>query len=156
MNEISIIKLDYMGLEIIRYSGVIIERGLNHTVLEADFDREDTPVGKITLRRGDRFIETYYADRWYNIFEIHDGSSDHVKGWYCNIGYPAEITETQISYRDLALDLLVYPDGEQLVLDEDEFKDLPISTDVREKALQALKVLQNRFLTGSINLNSID
>ena len=42
-----------------------------------------------TLRRGDRFIETYYTDRWYNIFEIHAREDDRLKGWYCNIAKPA-------------------------------------------------------------------
>jgi protein associated with RNAse G/E len=114
-------------------------------MLEAYFDREDTPVGEIILRRGDRFIETYYTDRWYNIFEIQERASDQIKGWYCNIGYPAEIQEMQISYRDLALDLLVYPDGGQLVLDEDEFNALPLSPAVRTAARQALAELQNHF-----------
>lgn len=157
MNEIKIIKQDYLGRENFRYSGVIIRRELKHILLEAYFNREDTPIGEIVLRRCDRFIEIYYSDRWYNIFEIHEGSSDHIKCWYCNIGYPAVIQESQISYRDLALDLLVYPDGEQIILDEDEFYALPLSPEIRKTALQALKELQNRFRKGSINLNrSVD
>ena len=151
MKEIQIIKQDYQGTETFRYSGMIIKRGLNLIILEAFFNREDTPVGDIILRRGDRFIETYYADRWYNIFEIHEGSSDKVKGWYCNIGYPAEIQDTQISYRDLALDLLVYPDGEQLILDEDEFNALPLPPEDRTTALKALMELQIWFREDSIN-----
>ncbi len=145
MNKIEIIKQDHLGRETFRYTGVILERGIDQIVLEAYFDKEDTPVGKIVLLRGDRFIDTYYTDRWYNIFEIHEGASDQIKGWYCNIGYPAEIQEAQISYRDLALDLLVYPDGGQLVLDEDEFIAIPLSPAVRTAASQALAELRNHF-----------
>lgn len=145
MNEIKVIKQDYRGLETFRYSGKILQRGIDHIVLEAYFNREDTPIGEIVLRRGDRFIETYYTDRWYNIFEIHERNSDQIKGWYCNIGYPAEIQDRQISYRDLALDLLVYPDGRYLILDEDEFNALPLPPEIRGAALASIAELQNRF-----------
>jgi protein associated with RNAse G/E len=113
--------------------------------LEAEFNRDDTPFHGITLRRGDRFIETFYADRWYNVFEMHDRDNDRLKGWYCNIGRPAEIGESSVSYIDLALDLLVYPDGRQLVLDEDEFASAGLSARVQQQARQALRELQDSF-----------
>ena len=155
MREINIVKQDYLGRETFQYTGKILRRRFDHIILEAFFDREDTPIGEIVLRRGDRFVEKYFTDRWYNIFKIHEQASDNIKGWYCNIGYPAEIREAQISYRDLALDLLIYPDGEQLILDEDEFKALPLSPKVRRTALQALKELQNRFQGGLKQLEVI-
>ncbi len=79
------------------------------------------------IRTGDRFIETYFTERWYNVFEIHDREDDRLKGWYCNIGRPAVMeSENTISYVDLALDLWVAPDGSQTVLDEDEFDALDL------------------------------
>lgn len=147
MDKFTIIKQDYQGNETWRYKGNLISRSLNKIVVEAFFDREDTPIGEVILQRGDRFIETYFSDRWYNFYEIQDQTSEMLKLWYCNVGYPAEFTRNSITYRDLALDLLVYPNGEQLVLDEDEFKALPISQDVREAAHQALLELKNRFST---------
>ena len=145
MTNITVIKQDYSGNETWRYEGNLIIRQKNEIVIEAFFDREDTPVGEITLSRGDRFVETYYSDRWYNIFEIHDQASGDIKGWYCNIGYPAVITDNAIAYRDLALDLLVYPDGEQIVLDEDDFSALPISREDQSAARLALHELQQKF-----------
>jgi predicted RNA-binding protein associated with RNAse of E/G family len=97
------------------------------------------------FRKNDRFVEMYYSDRWYNIFEIHDREDDHLKGWYCNIGYPAEIEKQHVSYRDLALDLLVFPDGRQLVLDEDEFESLGLEPEVSQQAWHALEELQDQF-----------
>jgi protein associated with RNAse G/E len=98
------------------------------------------------LRRGDRFLETFYTDRWYNIFEIHDRDDDRLKGWYCNIGFPAVIeADDRISYIDLALDLWVTPDGRQSVLDEDEFSALAIDVETRSKALAVLDDLRERF-----------
>ncbi|UCF28624.1 MAG: DUF402 domain-containing protein, partial [Chloroflexota bacterium] len=57
----------------------------------------------------------------------------------------AEIRDNSIAYRDLALDLLVYPNGNQKVLDEDEFKALPISQEVKLAAQQGLLELQQKF-----------
>jgi protein associated with RNAse G/E len=82
---------------------------------------------------------------WYNIYEIHAREDGSVRGYYCNISRPAQIGAETISYVDLALDLLVYPDGRQLVLDEDEFAALPLSAAEREQAIRALGELQAGF-----------
>ena len=50
-----------------------------------------------------------------------------------------------LSYVDLALDLLVFPDGSQLVLDEDEFAALNLSPSEQAAARQALAELQSSF-----------
>ena len=147
MDKYTIIKQDYLGIESWRYKGILLSRSLNKIMIEAFFDREDTPVEGVILRRGDRFIETYYSDRWYNIYEIQEQDRGTLKLWYCNIGYPAEFTNNSIAYRDLALDLLVYPDGTQKVLDEDEFELLPLSQKVRKTAQKALLELKKKFST---------
>ena len=143
--HITVIKQDYLGNETWRYAGNLIARQENKIVIEAYFDREDTPVGEITLSRGDHFVETYYSHRWYNIYEIYGKESGEVKCWYCNIGHPAVITNNTVSYRDLALDLLVYPDGKQVVLDEDEFSALSLTREVQSAARKALVELQEKF-----------
>jgi predicted RNA-binding protein associated with RNAse of E/G family len=145
MRTITVIKQDYLGQETLRYTGQLIERFPHKILIEAFFDREETIVEGIILKRGDRFIETYYDNRWYNIFEIHAQEDDHIKGWYCNICYPTTLSEEVIAYRDLALDLLVYPDGRRMVLDEDEFSSLPLPPKVRSAAHQALDELQVQF-----------
>ena len=114
-------------------------------VLEADFSFERVQVGGLVILKGDRFIETYYTRRWYNVFEVHDRDDDSLKGYYCNVGYPAQLQDGQVSYRDLALDLVVLSDGQQQVLDEDEFEALALPEAVRRKALEGLKQLQELF-----------
>ena len=145
MNTITIIKQDYQGIEIHRYSGQLIEQLPGELKIEAYFDWQEIAVEGIVLNKGDRFIESYFEQRWYNIFEIHDRSNDHLKAWYCNICFPPEISKGFISFRDLALDLLVYPDGSHIVLDQDEFESLLITPDVRSEALNALQELQELF-----------
>jgi len=147
MDHIDVIKQDPQGQETLKYSGIVLARLTNRVLLEALFNRDELPLDEIILHRGDRFVELYFSDRWYNIFEIHDLSDDRIKCWYCNVSYPAEIEDRVVYYRDLALDLLVYPDGRQLVLDEDEFAELNIDEPVCKRAWLALGELQFLFRT---------
>ncbi|MEA3326291.1 MAG: DUF402 domain-containing protein [Chloroflexota bacterium] len=138
---VTIIKLDIHHQETWRYEGRILDRNDKSLLIEAFFNRDDLPFHGIMLKRNDRFLERYYQDRWYNIFEIHDREDDHLKGWYCNITKPAEFSQGELAYVDLALDLLVYPDRHYLVLDEDEFDALAIDETIRQAAHQALNEL---------------
>lgn len=149
--ELAVIKRNLAGEETWRYHGVVLEVLPNAITLEAFFNRPDLPFHGIILGEGDRFVETYYTDRWFNIFEMHDRQDDHLKGWYCNISLPAVLDAEGLSYIDLALDLLVYPDGTQLVLDADEFAALPLSADQRQQALEALAALQQDFSPGFLD-----
>jgi predicted RNA-binding protein associated with RNAse of E/G family len=150
MDEILVRKLDVSRCETWRYSGRVIRRESNAVLLEAYFNRDDLPFHGIVLGRGDRFIEQFFTDRWYNIFEIHDRSDGHLKGWYCNVCLPAELDDHQVAYVDLALDLLVFPSGQQLILDEDEFAMLQIDDDTRLTARQALVELQQLMASPGI------
>jgi len=142
MNTINVVKLDHNGREIYRYPGRELARDDRSITLEAFFSWGDTPVGEILLQRGDRFVETYFTDRWYNILEIYAFDTGDLKAYYCNIGFPAQITNGLVSYKDLAFDLLVLPDGRQFVLDEDEFYRLDIPEPTQNRALAGLKALQ--------------
>lgn len=128
------------------YEGVLVRRDDHSIVLEALFDRADMPFIDVVFKTGDRFVEYYYPDRWYNIFAVYDRDDGKVKGWYCNIGKPAIFENGTVSYVDLALDLWVSTGGEQTVLDEDEFEALGLSEELRMGALKGLEELQQLFL----------
>ena len=127
-----------------QYEGVLLERNENWIKLEAFFDRKDMPFQDVVFKTGDRFVEYYYSDRWYNIFAVYDKDDGNIKGWYCNIGMPAVIEDGIVAYVDLALDLWVSADGRQTVLDEEEFEKLRIDEEMRAGALMGLEEL--RFL----------
>ena len=147
MKDVNIIKCDHLGNELWRYSGEFYKRLDNGVIIKASFNVEkDVEVDKLVFSYGDVFFEAYYWDWWFNIFEVYDGRNEKLKGWYCNITYPALITDNEIRYRDLALDLLVYPDGQQVLLDEEEFQLLELDTQDKIKALQSLSSLKNYFL----------
>jgi hypothetical protein len=123
----------------------VVQKEEHAVLIEAFFNRDDLPFHGIVLAKGDRFLEKYYRDRWYNIFEINDRVSNELKGWYCNVARPAVISDGWISYVDLALDLLVYPDGRQLVLDQDEFEALDLDLEDHKQSLKALAELKTLF-----------
>ena len=145
MTNITVLKQNLSGEVTWQYEGSLVKRETNCVVLEALFNRDDLPFMDVVLKRGDRFVETFYTDRWYNVFEIYDRDDEGFKGWYCNVGYPAVLDKDTVSYVDLALDLWVAADGTQTVLDEDEFLELSIDVMTRAQAVSALEELKQKF-----------
>jgi len=144
--RVKVQKKNPAGEVVYEYEGDELRRDDTSIVLEALFTRDDMPFQNVTFKKGDRFVEYYYSDRWYNIFAIYDRDDGQVKGWYCNIGKPAVIEDGVVSYVDLALDLWVSADGRQTVLDEDEFDALALTDDLRRNALIGLDELKQVFL----------
>ena len=143
--RIKVQKKNPAGEVTVEYVGDVLQRDENSVTLEALFTRDDISFMDIVFKKGDRFVEYYYADRWYNIFTIHDRDDGKIKGWYCNIGKPAEISDDVVSYVDLALDLWVSVNGNQTVLDEDEFEKLGLNKELRAAALKGLEELNELF-----------
>ncbi|MBL8091148.1 MAG: DUF402 domain-containing protein [Anaerolineales bacterium] len=127
------------------YEGKLISREKNSATVEALFNRDDLPFQEIVLKHNDRFVETFFSDKWFNIFEIYDRDDGKIKGWYCNITKPAEITENEIAYSDLILDLWVDAEGKQVVLDEDELNDLNVDEELKKKIYASLGELKTFF-----------
>jgi uncharacterized protein len=140
-------KKNLNGDVVFQYDGEVVKREEGAIILEAFFGRDDMAFMNVTLKRGDRFVETFYTDRWYNIFEIFDRDNSAFKGWYCNIGKPAVIENDVVSYVDLALDLWVAPDGAQTVLDEDELLELNLDDDLKQHVYTAMRELQELLKT---------
>ncbi len=138
---LTVYKLDANGDEVWRYPAAVLQRSDTSIQLEAFFNREDTDLGYATFYQGDRFVEYFFSDRWYNIFAVYDADGHLFRGWYCNICRPAEISETAVRCDDLALDVWVTPSWEPSVLDEDEFAALDLSVEDRRAAVAALEQL---------------
>ncbi|HML23339.1 MAG TPA: DUF402 domain-containing protein [Aggregatilinea sp.] len=142
MNDaVTVIKNDHEGHEVWRYEGRVLERGATWVKLEAFFDRDDRNESYHTFRRGDRFVERFYSDRWYSIFEMHDVDDDCLTGWYCNLSRPAVLSDGTIMADDLALDLYLAPDGTPTVVDRDEFEALPLDETTRAEVWRTLNSL---------------
>ncbi len=138
-DSLTVYKLDHHGREVWRYPGRLLARDAHSIRLEGFYNRDDTVVGYAIFKRGDRIVETFYSDRWYNVFAVYDRDDGALKGWYCNVTRPATITDDAVSSDDLALDVWVSPLGEVTVLDEDEFAALELGDEERNAARGALR-----------------
>ncbi len=147
MTAFRIIKRDAHGNDQLSYNGVVRERNDRFLCVEASFALADRDLGYIHLRRGDVFREWFYSDCWFNIFRVQDVESEQVKGWYCNITRPAIIEPHQAAADDLGLDVFVYPDGQTLLLDEDEFDRLGLPLSERQAAWEAVAMIQKMVRT---------
>ena len=135
-------KHDYAGAHVLSYEGEVIQRGATWVCLRAIFQHAKADLGFVVLQPGDVFIEWFYSDRWYNVFQVFDGADMRLKGWYCNITRPAIITDTDVRADDLELDVFVTPTGAMVLLDEEEFSAMNPSVDDRIAALRAVDAIR--------------
>lgn len=142
MTHITVCKHNHAGELILKYDGEVIERGATWVCLRAVFQRPEVDLGFVVFRPGDVFVEWFYSDRWYNVFQAHDGDSSHVKGWYCNITRPAVITGDEVHADDLELDVFVMPNGTMLLLDEKQFSAMNPPVEERIAALRAVDTIR--------------
>ena len=138
-------KLNYEEKETWHWSGRLVDQQDGVMVVDAVFNAPPRDLGYMTLESTDLFHEYYYADRWFNVFQVfaEDGA---LKGWYCNITKPAHFSDGEISFVDMVLDVFVYPDGRTLVLDQDEFnenrKEMYSPDDAREAEKAVTQLLE--------------
>ena len=138
MTIMTVNKLNSLGEIKIQYQGEVLERLTDGVIIQAYWELPLKDLGYTCFEPGDRFIEYYFTNRWFNIFDISNASNER-KGWYCNIAEPADIYDDQIKQKDLLLDVWVDPWGSPLVLDEDEFeRDTTLDNTQRRGAMQGL------------------
>lgn len=142
---ITVYKLDAHGREVWQYPAQVVRETESSITVEATFRRDDYDLGYTVFKKGDRFVETFYNDRWYNVFAVYDRDDGALKGWYCNVCRPAVWgPKSGIRCEDLALDVWIGADGTRLLLDEHELDALGLAngeyTAVRA-AVQALLAL---------------
>ena len=120
-------KLRPNGSQAYAWDGHVLRCDETGIVLRAPFNVDVVELGYTTFRRGDDFVEFYFWDKWFNVFQVSapDGT---LKGWYANVGLPAEWKPAlgELVYVDLALDVWADPSGEFTVLDQDEFDALVV------------------------------
>lgn len=71
-------------------------------------------VGRVWYRRW------YMVDASLTPVDVA-GAPGMIHHYYCNIGSPGAWEDSEYRYVDLDLDVMVYPDGRHVLLDEDEF-----------------------------------
>ncbi len=143
-NWVTVYKLNERGEEVWHYNAELVGKGTNFACVRAAFAGRHDEVrrGFLVFRSGDAMTEWFYNDRWYNIFRVQEGSRGALKGFYCNITRPAQISEEVITAEDLALDVLISPGGEITLMDEEEFEILPLAAEDRKQALAAVEQIK--------------
>jgi len=138
---ITVVKLNPQGITKLQYPAEIAALLEGGVMLNAYWTGPARDLGYTTFEPGDHFVEYFYTDRWFNIFAVSTAQGQ-LKGWYCNVAAPALISTERIEQIDLYLDVWVSPDGQTLLLDEDEFtSDETLSETQRNGALQGLDQL---------------
>ncbi|MFK7696589.1 DUF402 domain-containing protein [Paenibacillus sp. HJGM_3] len=116
-------KIKYDG-SVVDYECILLEREDNRAVLfypitksfSVAYGAEDR---KLILPNGSYTIAYYWTDRPYNVYVWRDAGGTYI-GAYFNIVRNTVLTETEVSFEDLIVDVLLLPAGERYVLDEEE------------------------------------
>lgn len=116
---VTIIKLRPDGSEAIRYPGEVITAPAGWVAARAPWGQRRVDLGYLVFEPNDIFLEYFALDDPFNVFAIytHEGT---LKGWYCNVTHPSWIERATIYWHDLYIDVVAYPEGRVIVLDEDE------------------------------------
>ncbi len=85
---------------------------------------QSATVGSLTLPAGAETIAHFWPDRPYTAYHWL-GADGRTLGIYLSAASDVEISPGAVRWRDLALDLLITPDGRVAVLDDDEARRAP-------------------------------
>jgi len=109
--------------------------------LIGEFDRDVEHPDLGMIRQGTVSHEYYWLDRWYNVFRFHEPDGAF-RNYYCNINMPPKFEDGVLDYVDLEIDIVVWPDGRQDILDRADFeasaKRFGFTEDLRSKVEKAL------------------
>ena len=119
--QITVRVLKYDGSEYRRWDATLAQQDESLMVLDGEFANEVQHHLLGNISRGTRTIEYYWLDRWYNIFRFLE-SDGATRLYYCNVNTKPEISRGILTYIDLDMDILVYPDFSYQVLDLEEFE----------------------------------
>jgi Protein of unknown function (DUF402) len=137
----------------VRYPAVAVRDDGTRLVVRAPWaGAADRDFGFVRFEDGDVFTEHYWRDRWYSVKEVRTAAGV-LKGWYCDVCRPAEVSGDTVTAEDLDLDLWVSADGETILrLDEDEFEDSGLASRDPEAAARARAALDEleRIARGGI------
>lgn len=127
--------------ERLQFDCELLERSDRHAVLLYRLPHA-AQVADLVLPEGTVTYAHYWTDRPFNVYHwiAPDGET---LAYYVNLGDRVALQSDRVEWRDLAIDILVTPDGRRQVLDTDELEDAPPGlrreiASVREQVLTGL------------------
>lgn len=145
---VTIVKLRPDGSEAIRYPGVAVDAPAGWVAARAPWEQRRVDLGYLVFDPNDIFLEYFALAEPFNVFAIYTHEGVH-KGWYCNVTHPSWIEETTIYWHDLYIDVVAYPDGKLIVLDEDELAESGLAS--RDPALHRRILVARDALVDLVN-----
>ncbi|MDI3342097.1 MAG: DUF402 domain-containing protein [Sphaerobacter sp.] len=133
--ELTIVKLSPDGTEAARYPGRALPSPPGWVAARAFWIFGRMDLGYLVFDPQDVFLEYFSLTRPYNAFGIYT-SHGRFKGWYCNVTRPSWLDGDVLYWHDLYVDVVIYPDGRHLILDEDELARAELAT--RDPALHGM------------------
>jgi Protein of unknown function (DUF402) len=133
--RIECVKVEANGEVIVRYPGTIVELDAPEPwiAVKAYWDpaihKRIIDLNGLQFVPGDDLHEYFSPVHPFNCFSVFapDGT---LRGWYANVTYPTRIDGTQsrprLYWHDLYLDIVMLPDGQIFVRDEDELEEAGI------------------------------
>ncbi|TPV42442.1 DUF402 domain-containing protein [Bacillus dicomae] len=106
----------------VEHTCLLLEKQLRSIVLFHEVQYSFTMNAKdtkLTIPKGSYTIAYYWKDRSYNLYVWRDKEGRYL-GSYFNIVKNTRITDELVSFEDLIIDIMVLPNGEYFILDEDE------------------------------------
>lgn len=91
----------------------------------AEWTMGTVDAGGLVFEVGDYLHEYFSPSAWFDAFALF-ASDGRLKGWYGNVTWPSTFEQgpdcETVVWHDLYLDLIGFPDGHYLILDEDELE----------------------------------
>src|SRR5215211_667002 len=126
-DPVRIVKLRPDGSEATSYDGIELRGAFpeDWRVFRAEWTVGTINAGGLIFEIGDYLHEYFSPTAWFDVFALF-ASNGRLKGWYGNVTWPTMFEagpefET-IVWHDLFIDLIGFPDGHFLILDEDELE----------------------------------
>lgn len=99
----------------------LVERRDQLLIFVGEFDQTVEHPDLGLIEAGTVSYEYYWLDRWYNVFRFHTPDGEF-RNFYCNINMPPTFKNGVLEYIDLDIDLILWPDGRTITLDEADFE----------------------------------
>lgn len=125
--RVRIVKLRPDGSEATSYEGIELPGPLpdDWRAFRAEWTVGRISAGGLVFEVGDYLHEYFSPTAWFDAFALF-APDGRLKGWYGNVTWPTifepEPDGETVVWHDLFIDLIGFPDGQYLILDEDELE----------------------------------
>lgn len=126
-DQVRIVKLRPDGSEATSYDAVELPGSYpeDWRAFRAEWTSGTINAGGLIFEIGDYVHEYFSPTAWFDVFALF-GAAGQLKGWYGNVTWPTMFEDgpdgETVVWHDLFVDLIGFPDGQFLILDEDELE----------------------------------